>query len=1038
MQINPLHTAGTDDPYMLLSFKEAASEIRNTDGTVIFQFPRIISPRNWSQVAIDIVARRYLRKGDVPACLRTVPEDGVPSWLWRSMPDEEALRLLPESDRYGSETDLRKVFDRIAGATTYWGWKHHYFTTETDARSFFDEYRFLLASQKIAPNTPQWFNTGLHWAYGIEGSSQGHFFYDEDAQQVISSANAYERPQTHSCFIQSVADDLVSEGGILQHIADEARIAKLGSGTGANYSDIRGADEDLAAGGKACGLIAVLRASDRAAGLVTANGSTRQSSKMVIVDIDHPDIEEFINWKVKEEQKVAFLVAGSRSSARHLNAIVKACRDGEGAANCDPLRNTELNRQIHLAREAQIPENYIDRVIELVRQGCPPDDLPIYDTDWNGEAYFTVAGQNANNAVRVSNEFLRSIEQGSSWTLRARKDRQAMKSVPARKLWEQIAYSAWAAGDPGVHFSTTIDEWHTCPVAGPIRGSNSCSEFLFLDDTGTTLAAINLMQFRGADGRLDLDGFEHTCRLATLMLEITVAMAQYPSRNIALRTYQYRPIGLGFANLGGLLMASAIPYDSDEGRALGGAMTAIMAGVCYATSAQIAAEKGAFAGFAANRDPMLRVIRNHRRAAHGQTGGYEGLSIPPVPLNHATLVRKVPDGGRLLEHAVRAWDRALALGEQFGYRNAQATVLAPTGTTGLVMDCDTNGIEPDFALVKLKKLTGGGYLKIINRAVPVALRSLGYDETQICDIEAYATGRQSLEGAPDINRLTLKAKGFTDERLDAVERALAGAFDIRSAFTQWTIGRDFLLQTLKIPAARLADPAFDLLTYLDYDEAAIERANIHVCGTMTLEGAPHLKPEHLPVFDCANQCGRYGKRHLSVDGHLRMMAAAQPFISGAISKTVNMPRTATVEDCKTALVKSWHLSLKANALYRDGSKLSQPLNAQTSSVRRDEMPAEETSDRHPPIQLTAAKAHLLSPAGVPSTFQAGWQPQFPKKLTDFPVVGLREPTTFKEKAPRHSLNVTWDTSRLQISLPLTGPSQMASFINRQTSGAKVA
>ncbi|CAM5771563.1 vitamin B12-dependent ribonucleotide reductase [Labrys miyagiensis] len=938
MKIPALYTCGVEDPYSLLTFKETASEIRNSDGSLAFDLARVIAPEEWSEIAIDIAAKKYFRKAGVAALLRRVAESDVPFWLWRSVPDLDALAELPNEQRYGGEYDLRQVFDRIAGATTYWGWKNRYFSTESDAAAFFNELRFMLATQKVAPNSPQWFNTGLHWAYGIEGPSQGHYYFDPQANEVRRSANAYERPQTHSCFIQSVGDDLVNDGGVLPHIVDETRIAKYGSGTGANFSNIRGASEPLSGGGKASGLIAVLRASDRAAGLVTAGGSTRKASKMVVVDVDHPDIEDFIDWKVKEEQKVAALVTGSRLCASHLNAIMKACTDFEGESAFDPRSNTALRAEMRAARKAQIPENYILRAIEFARQGYLSMEFPVYNTDWDSAAYDTVAGQNSNNTVCVPDAFLKAVEDDAAWDLTARRDGRTVKSVRARDLWEQIGYAAWASADPGIHYSTAINEWHTSPAGGPIRASNSCSEFLFLDNTGATLASLNLLQFRSANGQFDVNAYEHVCRVATLVLEISVAMAQYPSREIAIQTYRYRPLGLGFANIGGLLMTSGIPYDSEEGRAICGALTAIMTGVSYATSAEIAKQMGPFEDFAANRDNMLRVIRNHRRAAHGEMEGYESLSTNPVPLDHQTLRALGANGQRLSARARHAWDQALQLGEIHGYRNAQASCIAPTGTIGLVMDCDTTGIEPDFALVKYKKLAGGGYLKIINRAVPEALRTLGYSHAEISEVEAYALGRGSLEGAPGINPASLKAKGFTDETVAAIDRALKTAFDIRFAFNKWTIGEEFLTGTMNIPAGNLDDPTFNLLRFLGFSEDVIEQANNYVCGTMTLEGAPYVKEEHLSVFDCANVCGRLGTRYLSVESHIRMMAAAQPFLSGAISKTINMPNEATVDDCKQSYLLSWRLALKANALYRDGSKLSQPLNAQ---ILEDEVEEED-------------------------------------------------------------------------------------------------
>ncbi len=676
-----------------------------------------------------------------------------------------------------------------------------------------------------------------------------------------------------------------------------------------------------------------LKIGDRAAGAIKSGGTTRRAAKMVVVDIDHPDIEAYIDWKVKEEQKVASLVTGSRIVKNHLTAIMKACINCEGHNDdCfDPARNPALKREIRAAKKDFVPENYIKRVIQFARQGYTRLEFATYDTDWDSEAYLTVAGQNSNNSVSLRDDFLRAVENGENWNLVNRIDGKVAKSLPARELWDKIGYAAWASADPGLHFNTTMNDWHTAPAAGPIRASNPCSEYMFLDDTACNLASLNLLAYRGQDGTFDIEAFEHSVRLWTVVLEISVMMAQFPSKEIARLSYEYRTLGLGYANIGGLLMTSGIPYDSDQGRAICASLTAVMTGVAYATSAEMAAELGAFADFERNREAMLRVIRNHRRAAHGETEGYECLSVAPVAL----IAADCPEPA-LPAHARAAWDRALELGQKHGYRNAQATVVAPTGTIGLVMDCDTTGIEPDFALVKFKKLAGGGYFKIINRAVPAALRTLGYSEAHIAEIEAYAVGHGNLDQAPGVNAAVLRAKGFSDDRIAALNAALKSAFDIKFAFNKWTLGEEFCRDTLGFTDAELNDVSFEMLAALGFSKKEIEAANIHICGAMTLEGAPHLKPEHLPVFDCASPCGKIGRRSLSVESHIRMLAAAQPFISGSISKTINMANEATVEDCKNAYMLSWKLGLKANALYRDGSKLSQPLNASLLSDEDEE------------------------------------------------------------------------------------------------------
>ena len=926
MNIERLFTTTAGSPYEGIPFRTARSEIRNPDGSVVFALDDIDVPAAWSQVAADVLAQKYFRKAGVPARLKRVEENDVPAFLWRSVADETKLAALPEAERYGSETSARQVFDRLAGTWTYWGWKGGYFGSEADAHAFHDELRFMLARQMVAPNSPQWFNTGLHWAYGIDGPGQGHYYVDYRTGELTASTSAYEHPQPHACFIQSVQDDLVNEGGIMDLWVREARLFKYGSGTGTNFSKLRGENEKLSGGGRSSGLMSFLKIGDRAAGAIKSGGTTRRAAKMVVVDADHPDIEAYIDWKVKEEQKVAALVTGSKVNKRHLKAVLRACLNCEGPGDdCfDPEKNPALKREIRLARKASVPDSMTKRVLQLARQGHKTLDLPEFDTDWDSEAYLTVAGQNSNNSVRVTDDFLRAVEEDKPWSLIRRLDGRPHKTLPARDLWDKIGYAAWASADPGLQYHTTINDWHTCPAAGPINASNPCSEYMFLDDTACNLASLNLLQFRHETTRtVDIRAYEHAVRLWTVVLEIAVLMAQFPSKEIARLSYDYRTLGLGYANVGGLLMASGIPYDSSEGRAICGALSAIMTGVCYATSAEMAAERGAFPGYAPNAAAMLRVMRNHRRAAYGETVGYEGLAVSPVPL----AASDCPDPA-LIDHARAAWDRAIELGEQHGYRNAQVTVVAPTGTIGLVMDCDTTGIEPDFALVKFKKLAGGGYFKIINRAVPDALRSLGYREDEIADMEIHALGHGSLKTAPGVNAASLRAKGFTPEKLAVLEASLASAFDIKFVFNKWSLGADFLTGTLKVPAARLEDPSFEVLPFLGFTKAEIEAANVHVCGAMTLEGAPHLRPEHYAVFDCATPCGRTGKRFLSVESHIRMMAAAQPFITGAISKTINMQNDATVEDCKDAYTLSWRLGLKANALYRDGSKLSQPLNAQ--------------------------------------------------------------------------------------------------------------
>ena len=954
MRIERRNTTEGQSPYAGIDFRLTTSEIKNPDGSVVFRLENVEIPEFWSQVASDVLAQKYFRKAGVAARLKKVEEESVPSWLWRSVPDTDALAALPETERYGSERSAKQVFDRLAGCWTYWGWKGNYFSSEEDAVAFYDELRFMLAKQMVAPNSPQWFNTGLHWAYGIDGPGQGHYYVDYKTGKLTKSKSSYEHPQPHACFIQGVEDDLVNDGGIMDLWVREARLFKYGSGTGSNFSRLRGEGEKLSGGGRSSGLMSFLKIGDRAAGAIKSGGTTRRAAKMVVVDADHPDIEAYIDWKVKEEQKVAALVTGSKINQKHLKAVMKACVNCEGSGDdCfDPEKNPALRREIKLARRALVPDNYIKRVIQFAKQGYKDIDFPIYDTDWDSEAYLTVSGQNSNNSVSLKDDFLRAVETDGDWSLIGRTNKKVVKTLKARDLWEKIGHAAWASADPGLHFNTTMNDWHTCKASGDIRASNPCSEYMFLDDTACNLASANLLTFYNTETKhFDVGAYEHLCRLWTVVLEISVLMAQFPSKAIAELSYEFRTLGLGYANIGGLLMTMGLSYDSKEGRALCGALSAIMTGIAYKTSAEMAGEPGPFPGYTKTAAHMLRVIRNHRRAAKGEATGYEALSVNPVPLDHAHCPQV-----SLVSHAIQAWDDALALGEVNGYRNAQVTVVAPTGTIGLVMDCDTTGIEPDFALVKFKKLAGGGYFKIINRAVPAALRVLGYRESEIAEIEAYAVGHGSLSNAPGVNATTLKAKGFTDEAIAKVEKALPTAFDIKFVFNKWTLGEDFIVKQLGVSADAIAAPNFELLSAIGFTKREIEAANVHICGAMTVEGAPHLKAEHYAVFDCANPCGKIGKRYLSVESHIRMMAAAQPFISGAISKTINMPNDATVEDCKAAYLLSWKLALKANALYRDGSKLSQPLNSQLIADDEDEDDAVESFYEKP----MAARATQVS------------------------------------------------------------------------------
>jgi ribonucleoside-diphosphate reductase alpha chain len=907
-------------PYAGLTFVKRSSEIRNPDGSTVFKLDNIDVPETWSQLAVDILAQKYFRKAGVP------------------QRDQDGRPLIGADGKpvLGGERDARQVFDRMVGCWTHWGQSYGYFKTSDDAESFHDEMCHMLARQMAAPNSPQWFNTGLHYAYGLSGPAQGHYYVDPKTRELAKATNAFEHPQPHACFIQSIEDDLVNENGIMDLWAREARLFKYGSGTGTNFSKLRGDGEGLSGGGRSSGLMSFLKIGDRAAGAIKSGGTTRRAAKMVCLDLDHPDIEEFIDWKVVEEQKVAAMVTGSKICAQRLNVVLKACHtvDGEGRLkpDFDQKTNPVLREAVALARRDMVPEAYIQRMFSYAQQGFTHFIFHEYDTNWDGKAYQTVSGQNSNNSVRIPNEFFTALEADGDWQLKRRTTGTVCKTVKARDLWDRIAWAAWICADPGTQYDTTINEWHTCPEDGRIRASNPCSEYMFLDDTACNLASLNLATFYAEDGRFELESFQHAVRLWTIALEISVLMASFPSRAIAEKSYQFRTLGLGYANLGTVLMRQGIPYDSPKARAICGAITAIMTGEAYSASAEMAAELWPFPGYAKNRDHMLRVIRNHRRAAYNAPREeYEGLTILPAGIQPENCP---PD---LLIAARRAWDRALELGTAYGYRNAQVTVVAPTGTIGLVMDCDTTGIEPDFALVKFKKLAGGGYFKIINQSLPAALSTLGYSSEQVQDIVRYCVGAQTLKGAPFINHESLRTRGFDDVSLDRLESSLGQAFEIQFVFNKFTFGEAFCAEKLGFTESQLNEANFNMLKALGFTQEEIAAANDFCCGTMTVEGAPHLNVEHLAVFDCANRCGRIGQRYIAVDAHIRMMAAAQPFISGAISKTINMPADAAVEDVKAAYLLAWKSMVKAVALYRDGSKLSQPLSASTESGKAVEI-----------------------------------------------------------------------------------------------------
>lgn len=919
LEIPRKFTTTSTDPLSMFTYERRTSSIKNADGTKVFEIKDVEVPKEWSQVATDILAQKYFRKTGVPQ----LNDDGT------QKKNADGTPLL------GPERSVKQVATRLAACWRYWGEQHGYFASKTDAQAFQDELVYMIVAQIAAPNSPQWFNTGLAHSYGIKGGAQGHWYADPKTGELKLSDDAYTRPQPHACFIQSVNDDLVNEGGIFDLITREARIFKYGSGTGTNFSSLRGAGETLSGGGRSSGLMSFLKINDRAAGAIKSGGTTRRAAKMVCLDLDHPEIETFVDWKMMEEQKVADLVAGSKSLRDGLTPIVEiASRTNE----YDLEKNRELRAAVKRAMALNIPVAYISRTLQLCSMGITDIPFPVYDTHFESDAYNTVSGQNSNNSVRIPNRFFFAVEADKQWDLIKRTDGNVWKTLKAKDLWNRICFAAWASADPGVQYDDTINEWHTCPKDGRINASNPCSEYMFLDDTACNLASINLAKFLDRDNAFDIDALRHASRIWTIVLEISVLMAQFPSREIARRSYVYRTLGLGYANLGTILMRSGIPYDSDKGRAIAAAITAIMGGESYATSARIAEQLGTFAAYEQNKKDMLRVIRNHRRAAYGAPSEeYESLTVKPIPIDDTVCPEE------MLFAARKAWDEALELGEKHGYRNAQTTLIAPTGTIGLVMDCDTTGVEPDFALVKYKKLAGGGYLKIVNQSVPDALRTLGYSESQIREIVAYAIGHGTLKDAPVINHETLAAKGLSKERIAAVEAQLPTAFQLSFAFTTYTLGYDALRAT-GVSDEDLKDPNLDVLTALGFSKEEIATANDYVCGRMTIEGAPYLKEEHYAIFDCANKCGAYGTRYIAYEAHIRMMAAVQPFLSGAISKTINMSKEASIDDIADAYTLAWKLMVKAVALYRDGCKLSQPLNSTTSDLDAELLRLEHTDD----------------------------------------------------------------------------------------------
>ncbi|MCL2093651.1 MAG: adenosylcobalamin-dependent ribonucleoside-diphosphate reductase [Treponema sp.] len=911
MKFQRLFTDPSSGPYKGITFEKRKSEIRGAQGKLLFSQEAVVVPSHWSQIATDIMAQKYFRRAGVP-------KDKI--HLWKQFCPAGKDIPVPAD---GAEHDARQVFHRLAYTWMDWGRREGYFDSPEDEKTFYDETCYMLARQMGAPNSPQWFNTGLYAVYGIEGPPQGHYYYDPPSGSVKKAENAYGRPQPHACFILSVEDDLVNEGGIMDLVTREARLFKYGSGTGSNFSRLRAKDEQLSGGGVSSGILSFLKVLDRSAAAIKSGGTTRRAAKMVTLDADHPDVESYINWKAQEEHKVASMVTGSRVIQTFLGQMKGALDSFRGPEEdrFDTKKNPALGGVLQRALAAGIDPAYLYQLLRQLKEGDRDLDPQVFTTNWDDEAYNTVSGQSSNNSLRLTDDFMEALEKDADWELRGRIKKGTKKTLKARHIWDLAARSAWASADPGLQFHTTINDWHTCPAGGEIRASNPCSEYMFLDDTACNLASLNLVQFYDPKTRrFDTEAYLHAVQIWTSILEISVAMAQFPSPRIAELSYEYRTLGLGFANLGSLLMIMALPYDSPQGRLVAAALSALLSGEAYAQSARMAGQLGPFARYGENQEAMLRVIRNHRRAAYNAPAAeYEGLHQTPLGLN-------CPKELAYLGAAARsAWDRALELGEKHGYRNAQVSAIAPTGTIGLLMDCDTTGVEPDFALVKFKKLAGGGFFKIINQSVPPALLALGYKEKDIKAITAYASGHGTLKGAPWINPESLAARGFTKAALGAAEGALQSALGFGGVFSPWILGKDFFEKNLKLKADLYGREDFNLLRHLGFSEEEIAQAEIYTCGTMGLEGAPILKKGHYGIFDTATASGKGAQRSIPWEAHVEMMAACQPFISGAISKTINMPNRASYDDVKGAYMLAWKRALKAVALYRDGSKLSQPL-----------------------------------------------------------------------------------------------------------------
>ena len=777
----------------------------------------------------------------------------------------------------GSETSIKQTALRLANAWRIWGERGGYFATPADAAAYRDEMAYMLTAQMAAPNSPAWFNVGIFEAYGIIQDPDGSWYYDGDAELAKESTHRYERAAVNACFISRVDDQLVGPGSIFEFAEREARLFAQGSGSGANLSYIRADGEKLSAGGTSSGVLSFMKVLDAAAGAIKSGGATRRAAKMVILDAEHPEVEAYIWAKAHEEKKAAALIAAG------------------------------------------------------------------YEAGYEGEAVRTVAYQNANHSVRITPGFMAVMEADGEWNLINRTDGAVNKTIKARQLWREIAEAAWECADPGLQFDDIINDWNTVADTERLRGTNPCSEYVHVDDTACNLASFNLVSFYDDEtATFDAAAFEYAVRLWTLTLEIHVSMSHYPARVIAERSYEHRTLGLGYANLGALLMRAGLAYDSEEARAAMGAITALMHNRAYATSAEMAAASEPARAWGPNRHSMARVAHNHRRAAYGTlaaargVGPYEGLTVAPAGINHGTLA--ATPFANLTEPLLAAADAAVA-GVETGYRNMQVSVLAPTGTISLVMGCDTSGVEPDFALVKLKKLAGGGYMRIINASVAPALAHLGYSAAEMNRIMAHALGTQTLAGNAPVNAAALLIKGVPADVLAKVEAALADVSDLTWAFAPHIVGDEEYARVAGGATGGTPADGAAYLVALGFTPADVAQASTRICGHLTVEGAADLRPEHYGVFDCAVECGD-GSRSIAWGGHVAALAAVSPHISGAISKTVNLPNSATIEDIERAHATAYAKGVKCVAIYRDGSKVAQPLN----SAGNDELVSLEGTD----------------------------------------------------------------------------------------------